>query len=156
MRVLILAVGKAKPGPEQELFAQYAGRLPWPVDVKEIAPNKDQSASVRKEREAEALLKATPPDSVPDSVIVALDETGTAESSEKFAKRVSAWRDGGARTLVFIIGGADGHGDAVLKKAKHKLSLGPMTWPHMLVRGLLMEQLYRAHSILTGHPYHRA
>ena len=152
MRVLILAVGKAKAGPEQELFTQYAGRLPWPVDVKEIAPNKDQSAAVRKDREAEALLKAVPP----DSVIVALDETGTVESSEKFAKRVSAWRDGGARTLVFIIGGADGHGEVVLKMAKHKLSLGAMTWPHMLVRGLLMEQLYRAHSILTGHPYHRA
>lgn len=152
MRVLILAVGKAKPGPEQDVFAQYAERLPWTVDVKEIAPNKDQSATVRKEREADLLLKA-----VPDGgLIIALDESGTAESSAQFAKRVGLWRDSGVRSLVFIIGGADGHGEALLKKAKHKLSLGLMTWPHMLVRGLLMEQLYRAHSILTGHPYHRA
>lgn len=151
MRVLILAVGKIKPGPEQDLFALYEKRLPWAVDVKEIAPNKDASAAVRKEREAEALLKA-----VPDgAVIVALDETGTSESSEKFAARVGQWRDGGARILAFIIGGADGHGAAMLKQARHKLSLGVMTWPHMLVRGLLMEQLYRAHSILSGHPYHR-
>jgi 23S rRNA (pseudouridine1915-N3)-methyltransferase len=152
MRVMILAVGKAKPGPEQDLFLQYAQRLPWTVDVKEIAPNKDQSAEVRKTREADALLAAVPE----GSVIIALDETGTTENSEKFAKRVGQWRDGGARCLAFIIGGADGHGEAVLSRARHKLSLGVMTWPHMLVRGLLMEQLYRAHSILTGHPYHRA
>lgn len=152
MRILILAVGKAKPGPEQDLLAQYGDRVPWTVDVKEIAPNKDQSAEVRKTREAEALLKAVPE----GSVIVALDERGITESSEKFAARVAGWRDGGARTLAFIIGGADGHGEMVLKKARHQLSLGAMTWPHMLVRGLLMEQLYRAHSIMTGHPYHRA
>ena len=152
MRVLIVAVGKAKPGPEQDLCALYADRLPWSVDVKEIPPNKDQSPEVRKTREAEALLKAVPE----DSVIIALDETGTTESSEKFAKRVAGWRDGGARTLAFIIGGADGQGAAVRKHARHTLSLGLMTWPHMLVRGLLMEQLYRAQCILTGHPYHRA
>ncbi len=152
MRVLILAVGKAKPGPEQDLCAMYADRLPWSVDVKEIAPNKDQSPEVRKTREAEALIKAVPE----GSVIIALDENGTSESSQKFAKRVGGWRDDGARTLAFMIGGADGHGEAVLKRARHTLSLGLMTWPHMLVRGLLMEQLYRAHSILTGHPYHRA
>jgi len=151
MRVLILAVGKIKPGPEQDLFALYEKRLPWSVDVKEIAPNKDASAAVRKAREAEALLKALPE----GAVVVALDETGTTDTSEKFAKRLGQWRDGGARNLAFIIGGADGHGDAVLKAARHKLSLGHMTWPHMLVRGLLMEQLYRAHSILSGHPYHR-
>jgi len=87
---------------------------------------------------------------------VALDERGTVEASEKFAARVGRWRDGGTRTLSFIIGGADGHGERVLKKANHRLSLGAMTWPHMLVRGMLMEQLYRAHSILTNHPYHRA
>jgi 23S rRNA (pseudouridine1915-N3)-methyltransferase len=152
MRILILAVGKAKPGPEQDLLAQYIDRLPWTVDVKEIAPNKDQSAEVRKTREADALLKAVPE----GSVIIALDERGITESSEKFAARVAGWRDGGARTLAFIIGGADGHGEMILKKARHQLSLGAMTWPHMLVRGLLMEQLYRAHSIMTGHPYHRA
>ena len=152
MRIIILAVGKAKPGPEQDFLAQYVDRLPWTVEVKEISPNKDQSAEVRKAREADALLKAVPE----GSVIIALDEGGITESSEKFAARVAGWRDGGARKLAFIIGGADGHGEVILKKARHKLSLGAMTWPHMLVRGLLMEQLYRAHSIMTGHPYHRA
>lgn len=152
MRVLVLAVGKIKPGAELEVFTQYAQRLPWTVDVKEVAQSKDPSADVRKSREAESLLSAVPE----GSVIVALDEHGVSESSDKFAKRVGQWRDGGARCLAFMIGGADGHGHAVLSKARHKMSLGPMTWPHMLVRGLLMEQLYRAHSILTGHPYHRA
>lgn len=152
MRILIVAVGKAKPGAEKDLAQQYAKRLPWPVDVKEIAADKDQSAEVRKAREAEKLLNAVPA----ESVIIALDGKGNADTSEAFAKRLAQWRDGGARTLAFLIGGADGHGEAVLKRARHKMSLGAMTWPHLLVRGMLMEQLYRAHSILSGHPYHRA
>ena len=152
MRILLIAIGKAKRGPETDLLDQYAERLPWPLDVKELNPSKDQSADVRKAKEAEAMLAAIPE----GSTIIALDERGTEEGSEKFAARVGKWRDSGARTLAFLIGGADGHGEAVLKKAHHRLSLGAMTWPHMLVRGLLAEQLYRAHSILTNHPYHRA
>lgn len=152
MRILIGAVGKAKAGPEKDLFMQYAERLPWTLDIREIAPDKDQSADVRKAREAEALLRL-----VPDgATIIALDERGVGEDSAAFAKRLGQWRDGGARVLAFLIGGADGHGAAVLKAARHRLSLGAMTWPHMLVRALLAEQLYRGHSILTGHPYHRA
>ncbi|MBL8631329.1 MAG: 23S rRNA (pseudouridine(1915)-N(3))-methyltransferase RlmH [Rhodospirillaceae bacterium] len=152
MRILIVAIGKSKGGPEKELLELYAERLPWTLDVKELNSSKDQSADVRKAREAEAMLAAVPE----GSTIIALDERGTVEGSEKFAARVGKWRDSGARTLAFLIGGADGHGDAVLKRATHRLSLGAMTWPHMLVRGLLAEQLYRAHSILTNHPYHRA
>jgi 23S rRNA (pseudouridine1915-N3)-methyltransferase len=151
MRILLLAVGKAKPGPELDLAMQYAARLPWTVETKEIAPCKDAAAEVRKSREAAALLAK-----VPDgSLIVALDENGTADSSQRFAKRLGQWRDAGTRSLAFLIGGADGHGAAALRAARHRLSLGPMTWPHLLVRGLLLEQLYRAHSILAGHPYHR-
>lgn len=152
MRILIVAIGKAKAGPEKDLLVQYADRLPWALDVKELPPHKDQSADVRKMREAESMLAVLPD----GSTVVALDERGVVESSEKFAARVGQWRDSGTRTLAFLIGGADGHGDAVLKKANHRLSLGAMTWPHMLVRGLLAEQLYRAHSIITNHPYHRA
>lgn len=152
MRLLIAAVGKMKAGIEKDLFAQYAERLPWPVEMKEINPCKDSSSDVRKTREAEALLNLVPA----GSMIVAMDERGTVETSEAFSSRLARWRDGGARTLAFLIGGADGHGKAVLAKAQHKLSLGPMTWPHLLVRALLAEQLYRAHSILSGHPYHRA
>ena len=77
-------------------------------------------------------------------------------SSADFAKRIGAWRDDGAPCLAFLIGGADGHGDQVLKQAELTLSLGPMVWPHLLVRAMLAEQLWRAASILSGHPYHRA
>jgi 23S rRNA (pseudouridine1915-N3)-methyltransferase len=152
VRVLIAAVGKSKPGPERDLLETYAKRLPWKLDVKEIEIRKEDSADVRKAKEADALLAAVPA----GAVIVALDEGGKAETSESFAKRVAAWCDQGTKCLAFLIGGADGHGETVLKRASLRLSLGAMTWPHMLVRGLLAEQLYRAHSILSGHPYHRA
>jgi 23S rRNA (pseudouridine1915-N3)-methyltransferase len=88
-------------------------------------------------------------------VAVALDGHGTALGSEGFAARLAAWRDGGAGDLAFLIGGADGLSEAVRKRAQMVLSLGPMTWPHFLARGMLLEQLYRAQQILAGHPYHR-
>ena len=87
---------------------------------------------------------------------VALDGAGKALSSEEFARRIGAWRDDGVPCLAFLIGGADGHGAAVLKRADLALSFGPMVWPHLLVRAMLAEQLWRAASILSGHPYHRA
>ncbi|MDX2145227.1 MAG: 23S rRNA (pseudouridine(1915)-N(3))-methyltransferase RlmH [Rhodospirillaceae bacterium] len=152
MRILILAVGKSKPGPERDLLAHYAERLSWGLDVKEIEIRKESSPDVRKAKEAEALLAAVPA----GATIVALDERGNSETSESFAARVRGWRDGGVKHLAFLIGGADGHGEAVLKRAHARLSLGVMTWPHMLVRGLLAEQLYRAQCIISGHPYHRA
>jgi 23S rRNA (pseudouridine1915-N3)-methyltransferase len=87
---------------------------------------------------------------------VALDERGKALPSEAFAAKIGDWRDRGAGDLAFLIGGADGHGDAVRARADFLLAFGPMTWPHMLVRGMLAEQLYRAQQILAGHPYHRS
>jgi 23S rRNA (pseudouridine1915-N3)-methyltransferase len=89
-------------------------------------------------------------------VVVALDERGKALASEAFARRIAGWRDGGAQDLAFLIGGADGHAPAVRERADFLLSLGPMTWPHLMVRAMLAEQLYRAQQILAGHPYHRA
>ena len=89
------------------------------------------------------------------AVVVALDERGRDLGSVEFADKMRGWRDGGTTDLAFLIGGADGHGDAVRERADLLLCLGRMTWPHMLVRALLAEQLWRAHSILTGHPYHR-
>ena len=100
----------------------------------------------------EALMAAAPE----GARIVALDERGRAEGSAQFAKRIEGWRDNGVRGIAFLIGGADGLSDDVRKRADLILSFGTMTWPHMLVRAMLAEQLYRAHSILTGHPYHRA
>ncbi len=152
MYIVIAAVGRAKPGPERELFDSYAARLPWRVDLKEIEIKTEKSVDVRRAREAEALLAAIPK----DARVVALDERGKSETSAAFAQRIARWRDDGAAVLVFIIGGADGLDDSVRKRADATLCFGTLTWPHMLVRALLTEQLYRAHTILTNHPYHRA
>lgn len=103
------------------------------------------------EREGRLLLDAVPK----DAAVAALDEKGRTFSSSALAVRIGEWRDRGVRDLAFLIGGADGLNGEVLKRADLVLSLGPMTWPHMLVRGLLAEQLYRAQCILSGHPYHR-
>lgn len=108
-------------------------------------------AALVKEREAELILGALPTE-VP---LVSLDERGARWSSTELADRLGQWRDRGLAELAFAIGGADGLGSAVLEHAHQILSLGPMTWPHLLVRGMLLEQLYRAQQILAGHPYHR-
>ena len=102
-------------------------------------------------REGELILAALPP----GARLVALDEHGGAWSSRVFAERLAQWRDQGTATLAFAIGGADGLDRTVIDRADAVLSLGPMTWPHLLVRGMLLEQLYRAQQILAGHPYHR-
>jgi 23S rRNA (pseudouridine1915-N3)-methyltransferase len=151
VHIFVAAIGKAKPGAERDLFTSYVARLPWRVDVKEIEIKKEMAVDVRRTREGEALLAV-----VPDGArIVALDERGRSDTSEAFAKRLGVWRDDGARGVAFLIGGADGLDEALRKRADLILSLGALTWPHMLVRALLAEQLYRAHTILTGHPYHR-
>ncbi|MEC7396110.1 MAG: 23S rRNA (pseudouridine(1915)-N(3))-methyltransferase RlmH, partial [Pseudomonadota bacterium] len=105
----------------------------------------------RRKREAELITAA-----IPDgATIVALDETGRNLTSREFAKRLSHWRDTGTNELVFIIGGADGLTDEIRNKATLVMAFGKSTWPHLLVRGMLAEQLYRAQQIHAGHPYHR-
>ena len=104
-----------------------------------------------KTREAELILAAVPA----DGLLVALDERGQNWSSRDLAERLAGWRDRGVATLALAIGGADGLGSAVVERADAVLSLGAMTWPHLMVRSLLLEQLYRAQQILAGHPYHR-
>lgn len=151
MRITIIAVGRRKQGPEQALFDQYKGRLPWPLDLKLVEEKKPLSGDALKTREAELLLGALPD----GATVVALDERGTSDTSPRFAQRVGAWRDDGARDLAFLIGGADGLAEEVRRRARFVMSLGKQTWPHQLVPALLAEQLYRAHAILTGHPYHR-
>lgn len=153
MHILIAAVGRAKDGPERALLESYLARLPWKVTLKEIElKKKELAADVRRKLEGEALLEVL----LPDTRVIALDERGKNEGSEAFAKRLGQWRDDGARTIAFVIGGADGLDEAVRKRANAVISFGAVTWPHMLVRALLAEQLFRAHTILTGHPYHRA
>ncbi|KJS37703.1 MAG: 50S rRNA methyltransferase [Rhodospirillaceae bacterium BRH_c57] len=152
MDVIIAAVGRAKKGPERALFEHYAERLKWPLSLKEVEEKRPLPAAQRMEREGALLLACVPA----GARIVALDERGKTLSSQTFADQMGAWQDQAVPTVAFLIGGADGHAPAVRAAADLQLGLGAMTWPHMLVRGLMAEQLYRAQSILEGHPYHRA
>lgn len=150
MRIVIAAVGRARAGEARTLYDDYISRLPWQVTLREVEEKRKLPPPELKAREAELLLAKLPD----GAAAVALDEGGKALSSRAFAKRIGSWRDEG-RDLAFLIGGADGLGANVLRRADLTLSLGSMTWPHLLVRVLLAEQLYRASSILAGHPYHR-
>lgn len=159
MRVTIAAVGRMKAGPERELLDRYldrAGKQGRPlgitrVEVREIGESRAARVDDRKAEEAAELLAA-----VPDGAhLIVLDEGGTTLSSEAFAAHVSA-RLAGGRDLAVLIGGPDGHGPAVLARADLRLAFGAMTWPHQIVRILAAEQLYRATTILAGHPYHRS
>lgn len=146
-----MAIGRLRNGPLRELQDLYASRiLPAPTII-ELELKQRLPPAIAKIREAELILQA----SSTDNPLVCLDERGTAWSSRDFADRLARWRDRGIAELAFVIGGADGLGTPVLDRASAVLSLGAMTWPHLLVRGMLLEQLYRAQQILAGHPYHR-
>jgi 23S rRNA (pseudouridine1915-N3)-methyltransferase len=159
MRLLIAAVGKLKQGPERELIRHYLGRAEAagrklhlsPLAIIELPESRAATAKARKAAEGEALLAKIPP----SHRLIALDPSGEALSSEAFAQRLAKLRDGGAEGVAFVIGGADGLSPELLAKAK-AISLGAMTLPHGLARIVLAEQLYRAATILSGHPYHRA
>jgi 23S rRNA (pseudouridine1915-N3)-methyltransferase len=151
MRLHILAVGKLKSGPQAELARHYAERIAWPLVFHEVEEKRPLPPIELKGREAALLLAALPA----GATAVALDAQGKALTSEAFAQRLGRWRDGGVADLAFLIGGAEGLADTVRQRAALVLSLGAMTWPHLLARGLLLEQLYRAQQILAGHPYHR-
>lgn len=151
MRTHLIAVGRMKAGPERTLFDHYAARLNPPPELREVEEKRALPAGKLKAREAELLLAAVPG----GALVVAMDERGKTLSSPKFAQKLGAWRDDGVRDVAFVIGGAAGLDPSVRQAAALVLSLGEMTWPHMLVRGLLAEQIYRAHAILSGHPYHR-
>lgn len=158
MRLLIAAVGRMKQGPERELVARYleravaSGRPLGLVgfEVSELAESRASSSPARKADEAR-LLRAT----LPDGIVVALDERGRTLGSEAFASQIARWRDDGRPAVSFVIGGADGLEADFVKAADMTLSFSPLTWPHQLVRIMLAEQLYRATTILSGHPYHR-
>ncbi|GAB3126708.1 23S rRNA (pseudouridine(1915)-N(3))-methyltransferase RlmH [Novispirillum itersonii] len=151
MQALLAAVGRSKAGPERSLFEHYAGRLRGGITVREVEEKRPLPVAERMAREGELLLGCVPA----GARVVALDERGKALDSRTFADRLGRWRDEAVPSVAFLIGGADGHSDAVRQRADLLLSFGVMTWPHMLVRGLLAEQLYRAQCILDGHPYHR-
>jgi 23S rRNA (pseudouridine1915-N3)-methyltransferase len=159
MRLIVAAVGRLKDGAEREVFAKYrdrfeasAKRLGFaPVRWQEVMESRAGTATLRKAEEAAALFKMTRE----TQHIIALDERGKMLSSEGFARLLAKMRDDGAKAAAIVIGGADGLGADLLQAAQHKLSLGAMTLPHGLARIVLAEQLYRAATILSGHPYHR-
>jgi 23S rRNA (pseudouridine1915-N3)-methyltransferase len=158
LRIVIAAIGRMKTGPERELIARYLDRArlsgkPLALtgfDVAEVTESRASSASARKAEEAKALRAA-----LPDGIVVALDEDGKTQTSEAFARLLSRWRDDGRPAVSFAIGGADGIEPDFFADADLTLSFSPLTWPHQLVRIMLAEQLYRATTILAGHPYHR-
>jgi len=134
----IVARGKIGRSPEADLVERYLKRIAWPTKVTELP----DSGGKR-------------PDLPPGSVTIALDERGQALSSVELAKKLETWRDGGKREARFMIGAADGHDEAQRGDADLLLSFGAATWPHLLARAMLAEQLFRATSILANHPYHR-
>ena len=151
MKLILLCVGNLKTGLEKDLSDQYRTRLTWPFEMKEVVCRKSGSSDQIKTWEGELLLQAIEP----SSIVVGLDEQGTSLTSLEFAHVLNGYRNEGAKSLTFIIGGADGLSDSIRKRCQRLIALGRMTWPHLLVRGLLMEQIYRAQQILSGHPYHR-
>jgi 23S rRNA (pseudouridine1915-N3)-methyltransferase len=146
----LIAVGRLKPGPERTLYEHYAARLRPPPTVTEIPEGKGSAAEIRR-REGAALLAALPA----GAIAIAMDLGGESPGSEGFAALLERWSATG-KPIAFLIGGAEGLDAAVQARADHRLALGPMTWPHFLVRGMLAEQLYRAQAIRQNHPYHRA
>lgn len=137
LKLSIIGYGKAGRGPEAELVERYCKRIPWGATVLELGDG------------------AVLPAAAPGSRTIVLDERGTALSSEALARRLGQWRDEGVRETRFLLGPADGHDAGTRASADLVLALGPATWPHLLARAMLAEQLYRAWAILAGHPYHR-
>lgn len=152
MLITVAAVGRLRDAPSRALFDDYAGRLQWKLSVREVELKRQLPADEARIEEGRLLLAAVPA----NAILVALDERGAEWGSAELAARIGRWRDDGAAQLVFAIGGADGHGPAVIERADQLLAFGRMTWPHRLARVMLAEQLYRAQQILAGHPYHRA
>ena len=138
MLLHLVARGKIGRSAEGELVERYLKRISWPTKITELP---DQGGAL--------------PEAAASAVTVVLDERGAALSSTDFARKLEGWRDGGRREARFLIGAADGHDAATRAEADLLLSFGPATWPHMLARAMLAEQLFRATAILAGHPYHR-
>lgn len=160
MRLLVIAVGRLKSGPERDLVERYRERFVdlsrklgfRGLDIHEISESKARDAAVRMADEA-AAISALIPDG---AVTIALDERGKPLDSEGFANRLGQWRDESIANVVFVIGGADGLSPELRRRMKAVFAFGTATWPHQLVRIMLLEQIYRAATILAGHPYHRA
>lgn len=157
---MLSCIGRMKAGADKDLFDRYldrarkTGRVLGITEVilTEMPESRAQRADDRKAEEAKAILSALQS----GARLVVLDENGRNLTSPDFSRKLESWKDEGVPEVVFAIGGADGHGQDVLARADLKLALGAMTWPHQIARILLAEQIYRAMTIQSGHPYHRA
>src|SRR6185312_13749919 len=159
MRLAVVAIGRLKQGPERELADRYRGRFDdigrklgfRGLDGHEVPESRARDAGRRIADEAAAILPRVPE----ASVLVALDEKGKNIDSAAFAGHLGRWREESVGSTIFVIGGADGLSPELRRKAKLSVAFGAATWPHQIVRVMLLEQIYRAATILAGHPYHR-
>jgi 23S rRNA (pseudouridine1915-N3)-methyltransferase len=159
MHLAVIAIGRLKQGPERELSDRYRGRFDEigrkqgfrGLDVHEIPESRARDADQRIREEAGAILARIPV----GAIVVALDEKGKSIDSIAFADQLGRWRDESVANIVFMIGGADGLSPELRRKAKLNMAFGAATWPHQIARVMLLEQIYRAATILAGHPYHR-
>jgi 23S rRNA (pseudouridine1915-N3)-methyltransferase len=159
MRVVVIAIGRLKQGPERELVERYRGRFDdigrklgfRGLEIHEISESRARDAATRIAEEAAAISALLPE----KYVLVTLDERGDNVDSASFARHLGRWRDQSAANTIFVIGGADGLSPELQRKAKLRIAFGSATWPHQMVRVMLLEQIYRAATILAGHPYHR-
>jgi 23S rRNA (pseudouridine1915-N3)-methyltransferase len=160
MRLVMIAIGRLKQGPERELAERYRKRFDdigrklgfRGVEIVEIPESRARDAATRIAEEAAAISAATPE----KSVLVTLDERGENIDSAAFSCRLERWRDQSVSSTIFVIGGADGLSPDLRRNGNLAIAFGAATWPHQMVRIMLLEQLYRAATILAGHPYHRA
>ena len=159
MRIVVIAVGRLKSGPERELVDRYSQRFLdlsrrlgfRGLEMHEVPESRAQDTPVRMAEEAAAIARLIPE----GAVAVALDEKGKTLASTSFAEQLGRWRDESTANIVFVIGGADGLSPELRRRLQMTLAFGSATWPHQLVRIMLLEQIYRAATILAGHPYHR-
>jgi 23S rRNA (pseudouridine1915-N3)-methyltransferase len=160
MRLVVIAIGRLKQGPERELAERYRERFDdmgrklgfRGLEIHEIPESRARDAATRIAEEAAAISALI----LEKSVMVALDERGQSIDSTAFARHLGRWRDESVANTFFLIGGADGLSPDLRRKAKLSVAFGAATWPHQMVRVMLLEQIYRAATILAGHPYHRA
>ena len=160
VRLVVISIGRMKQGPERELAERYRERFDDAgrklgfrgLEIHEIPESRARDAAARIAEEAAAISAAIPE----KSLVVALDERGDNLDSAVFARHLGRWRDESVASTIFLIGGADGLSPDLQRKAKMRIAFGSATWPHQIVRIMLLEQIYRAATILAGHPYHRA
>jgi 23S rRNA (pseudouridine1915-N3)-methyltransferase len=160
MHLVVVAIGRLKQGPERELAERYRERFDGTgrklgfrgLAIHEISESRARDAATRMAEEASAISALIPE----KSVLVALDERGKSFDSATFAQHLGRFRDQSVANTIFAIGGADGLSPELRRKAKLTIAFGTATWPHQMVRVMLLEQIYRAATILAGHPYHRA